>query len=368
MIEHLLPAVHDPSCPEAFWLKLIPKTQDRNIILGYLSIRKKQDPMEAVKSEQRMQAFRVVKEALMELQDLQLKKAELERGSTVLNRKESVRQDIENILDKIDDTKQKLELAQRSIQQQDDKGPKGRPHSAFANRMRSKISTSNRDAASTTAPKSPRVDNESPTRRRHIHNDEAQETVQPPRERPWSARSPGAAKPSLNRSGSAFKQPRSNLSSSTSAAAPEVPDDPFVGTCFSSVRFKAATGHDEIAAPTASLRSKQLDIGPGWNRNTPIPRMRQWATRATTSRFGVSAGGAPSGHEAFAFQSSLGDHATSDTKQATPRPGSSIIRPPPGFDANFTVRGLKATSVALGVNLENDHYAQMCCGATTTEL
>lgn len=362
-IDSLIPAVEDPHCPAAFWLKLVPKAQDRNIILGYLSIRRKQDPMEAAKSEQRMAAFRTVKGALMELQNLQLKKAELERGSTVLNRKESTRQEIENILDKIDDTKQKLESAQRSINGLGDDAKKGRtrPHSAsLAHRMRSKLG----EASTEEPPRSPRVDNESPVRHAAPRDEGSI--------RPSSAR-PVPAKPSLGsqRRNVESRGSRPSSSSTCRSSTEHDRDDVFAGTCFSSVRFGSTT---EPTTTPPSLRAKQSDIGPGWNRNTPVPRMRQWASVRNGQRFGQTRGG---GTEQFGDVDASCNNATCSSSTAppptvpvagTPRPnsGSSLgLRQTtqPGFAADFAVRGLKATSVALGVNLENDHYAQMCCGA-----
>jgi hypothetical protein len=366
-IQQLLPAVEDPQCAEAFWTKLVTKTQDRNIILGYLSIRRKQDPAEAAKSEQRMQAFRIVKQALMELQDLQLKKAELERGSTVLNRHEATRQEIENILDKIDDTKQKLESAQRHIN--GESGAAKASSASYAQKIRTKIAAS--DEA---APRSPRVDNESPSRSKGLSKNT----------RPSSAGA-APAKPELGGSRgthggsqSARRDSKSTLSSS-SHTTDHAPNE-FAGTCFSSVTFAAPNSQEE--APSSTLRSKQLDLGPGWNRNTPVPRMRQWASvRVAATHFGESRG-APSA-EPFGASSSSSYRAdnvrggATSTAPPTPRSGgvakgrpssATASRPTTaqtGFDAGFAVKGVKATSVALGVNLENDHYAQMCCGATS---
>ena len=62
--------------------------------------------MEAAASEQRMKTFQAVKDALNELRDLQLRKAELERGTTPMQRKEAVQMEIEHVLDRIDDTRE----------------------------------------------------------------------------------------------------------------------------------------------------------------------------------------------------------------------------------------------------------------------
>lgn len=284
-IHQLTSAIDDPKCEAAFWTKLIAKPHDRNIVIGYLSIRRKQDPSEAARSEQRMQAFRTVKDALMELQNLQLKKAELERGSTVLNRQESVRQGIENILDKIDETKQKLEIAQRSVQNDSRTLPSKRPKSANLRHIFE-------------APKSPRVDNESPLRKA-----------------PAPQRSVGGA-------------------SESSAPMSGVETD--VGTCFAGVCFE--TRHEERPL-TNSVRERRLDVGHGWNRNAPVPRMRQWASaREASTRFVERPG-------------------TSTNRGRSEQQGTQFHE--------LAIRGVKATSVALGVQLDGDHFAQMCCGATS---
>ncbi|CUG06058.1 Hypothetical protein, putative [Bodo saltans] len=370
-IQQLLPAVDDPNSDEAFWTKLVTKTQDRNIILGYLSIRKKQDPAEAAKSEQRMHAFRIVKQALMELQDLQLKKAELERGSTVLNRHETTRQEIENILDKIDDTKQKLESAQKSLNASD--ANKARPLSAsYAQKMRSKLSSVATLDTADDVPKSPRVDNESPLRSKvsgkHPRRSSAQAAPAKP-ELGGSRRLPQTESQSA--------RPSSKCSSSGSCANNT---SDFAGTCFSSVRFASHNQEEENTAPSINLRSKQLDVGPGWNRNTPVPRMRQWAAaRMTATHFDENSGTPNANPTPFAPTSLYRADTTSAAQPSvTPRGGVSKGRPSSatavrlptqqaGFDQGFAVKGVKATSVALGVHLENDHYAQMCCGATSAQ-
>ncbi|CUG06026.1 Hypothetical protein, putative, partial [Bodo saltans] len=285
----------------------------------------------------------------------------------VLNRHETTRQEIENILDKIDDTKQKLESAQKSLNASDSN--KARPLSAsYAQKMRRKLSSVATLETAEYVPKSPRVDNESPLRSKCP--------------RPSSARA-APAMPELGGSRrlpqteSQSARPSSKCSSSGSCANNT---NDFAGTCFSSVRFASHNQEEETIAPSINLRSKQLDVGPGWNRNTPVPRMRQWAAaRMTATHFDENSGTPNANPTPVAPTSSYRADTTSAAQPSlTPRGGISKGRPSSatavrlptqqaGFDQGFAVKGVKATSVALGVHLENDHYAQMCCGATSTQ-
>lgn len=342
-IDSLLPALDDDAAggggKESAWVKRITKTQDRNIILGYLSIRRKKDKREAAKSEQRMHTFRLIKDSLAELQSLQLKKAELERGSTVLNRKESIRQEIENILDKIDETKAKLEAAQKEISKSGETGGRPsalaevasrRPHSAYSDKLRH----ATKHAKSSAAPTSPRLANEGadephpPTEASGVTSSWAQH-----KEQPWVAPSPQRKPMSARRSSGA---------DSTTNAADGVKGNPFGGTCFDRVQFNSTTSRPPSAGSTHSARRafetvdthNARDVGPGWNKNPIVPRMRHVALRCTSA------------------SSARGGRSASEL---------------PGIEG-LSVTGQRATPVALGIHLETDHYAQMCCGAVGRHL
>jgi hypothetical protein len=242
------------------WLKLIKKTQDRTVLLGYLSMRKAKDPLEVVASEKRMNSFQTVKAALQKLQDLQLKKVQLEQGSTVTSRSEAVRHQIENLLDEIDEAKAVLKTAQIDIEP--------RPRTAMPQR----------GAATKT-------------------------------QRPSSAQS---------------KKMRSPRLVNEKIVAEEPPGDKF-GVGLPALDTQSSTVASES-------RPASRDVGAGWNRNKPI------------------------GRRAFASQRLSGTLLRAEQRNQH-------------VDSlDLVVRGIRSNNVALGVEMERDNYAQMCCGASRAGL
>lgn len=92
------------------WVSRIGKQKDRDILKGYLSVRKN-FKAEAITAEQRMHAFSVARSALDELSLLQEKKRALAKS----HNNESDQRAIELLVDQIDEARLKILAAQKEV-------------------------------------------------------------------------------------------------------------------------------------------------------------------------------------------------------------------------------------------------------------
>jgi hypothetical protein len=241
------------------WKKLIKNGRDRNIIEGFLSTRsEKTGSQRDLINQQKVELLRSLKASLVEVQNLHLRKLELERRRPPQS--STHRNDIDNVLDKIDEEKEKIK-ANECFLTELTKGTK-------------KTGSSRRGKS---AMQSPRLANESPKRRPSTATAKA---ADPPQRPPSSQCCDG---------------------------------------CFADVMFNRPLSS---SANFFRASSSNEDLGHGWNRRAPVGSRVSYLY--SKKQYG--------GQKSFPAES-------------------------------FAVRGIRASGGALGINIENDHYAQMCCGA-----